>query len=163
MIKKLALALMIAVGLTGPAQAYLIDPLHIGNWEGGAYYNDGNRLFSHCAVGTGYRNGIDVALGWGPGGLTIGFIDERWRAFAVGSQTNIRIQIDNRWDSQGSANVIGPGQLVTTMGSQPRAVTAMRRGRQLSATIGKETLVFDLTSTNAAIDALASCYRRHNR
>lgn len=160
--KRILAALALVFGLTVPAQAFLAEPIVVGSWEGGAYYNDGNRLFSHCAVGVDYNNGVYLILGWGPSGLYLGFLDERWNHLAVGSQTNVRIVIDDRWDSQGPASVIAQGQLETIMGTEPRPVTAMRRGLLLNATIGKETIGFDLTNTNAAIDALASCYRRHS-
>jgi len=159
---RFATILILMFGLAVPAQASMVDPIHVGNWEGGAYYDDNSRLFSHCAVGVDYQNGVYLVLGWDQNGLTLGFVDDRWNALAVGSQTNVRIQIDNSWDSQGPANVIGQGHLVTVMGREPRPVTAMRRGIQLTATIGKEVITFDLTSTNAAIDALAGCYRRHS-
>ena len=159
---RFATILILMFGLAVPAQAFMVDPIHVGNWEGGAYYDDNSRLFSHCAVGVDYQNGVYLVLGWDQNGLTLGFVDERWNALAVGSQTNVRVQIDNSWDSQGPANVIAQGHLVTVMGREPRPVTAMRRGLQLTATIGKEVIVFDLTSTNAAIDALAGCYRQHS-
>lgn len=158
---RLATLFVLLLGLAVPAQASMVDPINVGNWEGGAYYDDNTRRFSHCAVGVEYQNGVYLVLGWDLNGLSIGFVDERWNGLSIGSQTNVRVQIDNTWDSQGPANVVALGHLVTVMGSEPRPVTAMRRGLQLTATIGKDVIVFDLTSTNAAIDALAGCYRRH--
>jgi len=159
---RLAVIALILISLAVPAKAYLAQAINIGNWSGGAYYDDNTRQFSHCAVGADYESGVYLVLGWDEAGLNVGFVDERWNSFAIGSQTNVRIQIDDRWDSQGPANVVATGHLLTIMGREPRPVTAMRRGVQLTATIGKETISFDLTSTNAAIDALAACYRDHS-
>lgn len=146
-----------------PASAYMLDPITAGNWQGGAYYNDGNRLFSHCAVGVEYLNGVTLILSWQVEGLAVGFVDDRWNTNPVGSEVPIRVAIDtDRWVGEGAAAVIAPGHLRVIMGREPRPVTAMRRGLQLTAALGKETLLFDLTSTNAAIDALANCYRRHS-
>lgn len=161
-IRCLALAFIMAVSAGGSAQAYMIDPIAVGNWEGGAYYNDNSRQFSHCAVGVSYQNGVYLIMAWEPNGLTLGFLDERWNGYNVGSQVNMGITIDNVWESEGPAEVIAPGQLVTILGREPRPVTAMRRGLMLTATVGKESFDFQLTNTNAAIDALVQCYRRHS-
>jgi len=161
--KRIAALVFLLLGLAMPAEAaYLVQAINIGNWSGGAYYDDGTRRFSHCAVGADYNNGVYLVLGWDEAGLNVGFVDERWNSLPIGGQTNVRIQIDNTWDSQGPANVVALGHLLTIMGREPRPVTAMRRGLQLTATIGKETITFDLTDTNAAIDALAACYRTHS-
>jgi hypothetical protein len=31
--------------------------IHVGNWNGGAYTNDNDNTFSHCAAGSNYVNG----------------------------------------------------------------------------------------------------------
>jgi hypothetical protein len=163
MFRKILLAVLLICSVAMPAQAFLAEPINVGNWSGGAYYDDNTRQFSHCAVAAEYQNGMTLLLAWAADGLRLGFMDERrWGTLPVGSQQNVRVQIDDRWDSSGPANVAGSGQLVTTMGREPRPVTAVRRGLQLSATIGKETVSFELTATNAAVDALAACYRDHS-
>lgn len=161
-LKILLAAAALFVANFGTANAYMIDPMSIGNWEGGAYYNDSDRRFSHCAVGVNYQNNVYMIMSWDQNGLSLGFVSDRWNNFNIGSQTNMRIEIDDRWTSEGPADVVARGQLVTVMGREPRPVTAMRRGLELRATVGKETLNFQLTTTNAAIDALAQCYRRHS-
>lgn len=162
-LRSFALVICLTIAGGQPASAYMLDPIAVGNWEGGAYYNDGNRLFSHCAVGVEYLNGVTLILSWQTEGLAVGFVDSRWNAHVVGSQVPIRVAIDtDRWVGEGAATVVAPGHLSVIMGREPRPVTAMRRGLQLTAALGKETLLFDLTSTNAAIDALANCYRRHS-
>src|SRR2546421_12852888 len=54
--------------------------INVGNWHGGAYTNDKNGSFSHCAAGASYQSGIYfvVSVGeeysWG-----IGFANENWQ------------------------------------------------------------------------------------
>jgi hypothetical protein len=36
--------------------------IHVGNWMGGAYTNDSNGAFSHCAAGSDYESGVSLIV-----------------------------------------------------------------------------------------------------
>ena len=52
----------------------------VGNWQGGAYTNDKNGAFTHCAAGTTYQSGIYFVVSIGENGSwRLGFAHESWR------------------------------------------------------------------------------------
>ena len=38
--------------------------IHVGNWNGGAYTDDNNGAFTHCAAGSGYASGISLIVSY---------------------------------------------------------------------------------------------------
>src|SRR5919201_582000 len=54
--------------------------INVGNWQGGAYTNDENGAFTHCAAGTTYQSGIYFMVSIGENGTwRLGFAHESWR------------------------------------------------------------------------------------
>ena len=52
----------------------------VGNWQGGAYTNDKNGAFTHCAAGTTYQSGIYFVVSIGENGSwRLGFAHDSWR------------------------------------------------------------------------------------
>ena len=52
----------------------------VGNWQGGAYTDDKNGAFTHCAAGTTYQSGIYFVVSIGENGSwRLGFAHDSWR------------------------------------------------------------------------------------
>src|SRR5436190_3779240 len=57
--------------------------INVGNWHGGAYTNDKNGSFSHCAAGASYQSGIYFVVSVGEDySWRLGFAHENWQLTA---------------------------------------------------------------------------------
>src|SRR2546423_15549773 len=57
--------------------------INVGNWHGGAYTNDKNGSFSHCAAGATYQSGIYFVVSVGEDySWRLGFAHENWQLTA---------------------------------------------------------------------------------
>ena len=62
--KTLFLALLVQIAIVSIANAAgPYGNIHVGNWKGGAFTDDGTGAFSHCAATTGYGNGVILVVG----------------------------------------------------------------------------------------------------
>ena len=60
--KLLGLAIFMCLIALQPAQAALLKHFKVGAWESGAYSDDTQGKFSHCAGSANYNSGIIVTL-----------------------------------------------------------------------------------------------------
>jgi hypothetical protein len=68
------LAITTVAGAAGP-----YGSIHVGAWMGGAYTNDSNGAFSHCAAGTDYESGVSLIVSQTTtGSWLLGFASQRF-------------------------------------------------------------------------------------
>ena len=67
-IKAVVAAVCFVVSVTSASARGPYGSITVGNWQGGAYTNDKNGAFSHCAAGTTYQSGIYFVVSIGENG-----------------------------------------------------------------------------------------------
>jgi hypothetical protein len=139
-------------------------PIQIGAWQGGAYTNDANGAFPHCAAGSQYQSGIffvvgvDSAWGW-----SLGFHHDSW-VLKEGETIPIELTFDNH----STFHVFGTAIKVTgekvdfvkvPMPPDSQLINHFRRAFTMNA-FAKGTLFgFNLTTTSQLLPALANCVK----
>lgn len=135
--------------------------IKVGNWSGGAYTNDANGAFSHCAAGTGYANGIQLLIGQNAqSNWLLGFGSENFRL-----ATNETFPIDVTFDGKEQFHLFGtavPPNLVTAILPTGAAVAAMRKAHLMVAVAKGRTFNFNLNSTGALFPVIANCVVKIN-
>ena len=64
---KRAIGVIFAVTALFSGNSFAAGPfgtIHVGNWNGGAYTEDNNGTFTHCAAATSYANGSPVIVSY---------------------------------------------------------------------------------------------------
>src|SRR5262245_57975860 len=75
--------------------------IHVGNWMGGAYTNDSNGAFSHCAAGSDYESGVSLIVSQtATGSWLLGFASQRF-----GFKQGDALPIDVTFDGQSQARL----------------------------------------------------------
>jgi S1-C subfamily serine protease len=129
----------------------------IGNWQGGAYTNDKNGAFTHCAAGTTYQSGIYFVVSIGENGSwQLGFAHESWRLTA-GEAFPLALT----FDGQPSFNVYGMpigAQLVQVeMPLNSALIGQFRKAKVMTAFAQGQLFQFNLNQTAQLLPALLNC------
>ena len=129
----------------------------VGNWQGGAYTNDKNGAFSHCAAGTTYQSGIYFVVSIGENGSwRLGFAHESWRL-----TTGEAFPLALTFDGQPTFNVYGMpigAQLVNVeMPTNSALITQFRKARVMTAFAQGQLFQFNLNQTAQLLPSLLNC------
>jgi len=82
-INAIAATLCLALASTASNARGPYGSINVGNWHGGAYTNDKNGSFSHCAAGATYQSGIYFVVSVGEDySWRLGFAHENWQLTA---------------------------------------------------------------------------------
>jgi hypothetical protein len=154
------LGLVGALLFASSAQSATMWNDHVGHWFVGAYSNDRDRSFSHCAALATYQNGILLVFSvaknftW-----SIGFANPKWN-IRPGTQYSVAYWVDN-----------GPAELATPTALSDELVSAVlpdnvalfnsfRYGRTLYVKVRSTDLgpiPFNLTNTSQMLTYLLRC------
>ena len=129
----------------------------VGNWQGGAYTNDKNGAFSHCAAGTTYQSGIYFVVSIGENGSwRLGFAHESWRL-----TTGEAFPLALTFDGQPTFNVYGMpigAQLVNVeMPTNSSLITQFRKAKVMTAFAQGQLFQFNLNQTAQLLPSLLNC------
>ena len=129
----------------------------VGNWQGGAYTNDKNGAFTHCAAGTTYQSGIYFVVSIGENGSwRLGFAHESWR-LTPGEAFPLALT----FDGQPTFNVYGMpigAQLVNVeMPTNSALITQFRKARVMTAFAQGQLFQFNLNQTGQLLPSLLNC------
>jgi S1-C subfamily serine protease len=129
----------------------------VGNWQGGAYTNDKNGAFTHCAAGTTYQSGIYFMVSIGENGTwRLGFAHESWRLTA-GQAFPLALT----FDGQPAFNVYGMpigAQLVNVeMPTNSALISQFRKARMMTAFAQGQLFQFNLNQTAQLLPSLLNC------
>ena len=129
----------------------------VGNWQGGAYTNDKNGAFTHCAAGTTYQSGIYFVVSIGENGSwRLGFAHESWR-LTPGEAFPLALT----FDGQPTFNVYGMpigAQLVNVeMPTNSALITQFRKARVMTAFAQGQLFQFNLNQTAQLLPSLLNC------
>lgn len=129
----------------------------VGNWQGGAYTNDKNGAFTHCAAGTTYQSGIYFVVSIGENGSwRLGFAHESWR-LTPGEAFPLALT----FDGQPTFNVYGMpigAQLVNVeMPTNSSLIAQFRKAKVMTAFAQGQLFQFNLNQTAQLLPSLLNC------
>jgi len=129
----------------------------VGGWWVGAYTDDGNGRFSHCAGGADYKSGIsflvsiDKSLNW-----YLGFIHPSWN-LTVGETIPIQFVFDSKSKFHVYGEALSKSFVKVPMPSDSALIKQFRWARVMTAFAKGHLYAFNLTNTSKLLPALARC------
>jgi S1-C subfamily serine protease len=156
--KRVISAVLALCALLSGKSSFAAGPfgnIHVGNWNGGAYTNDSDGTFSHCAGVTIYGSGISVVVTYNvQNNWLIGFASPTFHLTKGES-----FPIDVTFDGQSEVRLFGVAitdQLVSAV-MVPNALRDFKKATLMVAVAKGGTFQFNLTSTGALLSALSNC------
>lgn len=129
--------------------------IHVGNWTGGAFSDDGTGAFSHCAATATYANGIILVVGQNSSNTwLLSFASPAFK-FNKGDT----LPIDVTFDGQSQARLFASANsdIMVTATLPPNVARTFQKSSLMVAQAGRSTVQFNLTSTGPLLTALATC------
>ena len=156
-IKAVVAAVCFVVSVTSASARGPYGSITVGNWQGGAYTNDKNGAFTHCAAGTTYQSGIYFVVSIGENGSwRLGFAHESWRL-----TTGEAFPLALTFDGQPTFNVYGMpigAQLVNVeMPTNSSLITQFRKAKVMTAFAQGQLFQFNLNQTAQLLPSLLNC------
>ena len=156
-IKAVVAAVCFVLSVTSASARGPYGSITVGNWQGGAYTNDKNGAFTHCAAGTTYQSGIYFVVSIGENGSwRLGFAHESWR-LTPGEAFPLALT----FDGQPTFNVYGMpigAQLVNVeMPTNSSLITQFRKARVMTAFAQGQLFQFNLNQTAQLLPSLLNC------
>ncbi|HRE20852.1 MAG TPA: hypothetical protein PKW21_07445 [Rhabdaerophilum sp.] len=153
-----AAAAGIALGASAASSAE-IAKLRIGNWQGGAFSNDQNGTFSHCAASARYKSGITLVFSVSNNRVwSMGFSSSTWN-LNRGSSYPVRYWVDNGEVLNGTAYAKTDKLAQVILPANSTLFGAFRYGQMLRVAAEQQTLAFRLTDTSELLNMLLQCSR----
>lgn len=129
----------------------------VGNWSGGAFTNDKDGSFSHCAASSFYQSGILFVVsvnrdfGW-----TLGFANDSWKLI-----TGQAFEIVLTFDGQQPFNVHGvplDAHLVSVpMPANSSLISQFPKAKAMTAFTQGQLFQFSLNQTGQLLPSLVNC------
>jgi S1-C subfamily serine protease len=156
MLKKLIVSCLIQVAIISSALAAgPFGSIKVGDWVGGAYTNDSNGTFSHCAASTSFGSGVTLVVGQGvTSGWLLGFASQSFH-YSKGETVQIDLVFDGQSGARIFANAASP--IMITAPLPPNVAHTLQRSSLMAATSAQGTYQFNLTAIGPLIPVLASC------
>jgi S1-C subfamily serine protease len=156
-IKAVVAAVCFVLSVTSASARGPYGSITVGNWQGGAYTNDKNGAFTHCAAGTTYQSGIYFVVSIGENGSwRLGFAHESWR-LTPGEAFPLALT----FDGQPTFNVYGMpigAQLVNVeMPTNSSLITQFRKAKGMTAFAQGQLFQFNLNQTAQLLPSLLNC------
>jgi S1-C subfamily serine protease len=156
MLKTLFLALLVQIAVMSIANAAgPYGNIHVGNWKGGAFTDDGTGAFSHCAATTGYGNGVILVVGQNASNSwLLGFASPSFRLTKGNT-----VPVDVTFDGQSQARLFATANsdIMATAILPPNVARTFQKASLMVAVSGGTVLNFNLTSTAPLLAVLANC------
>ena len=156
-IKAVVAAVCFVLSVTSASARGPYGSITVGNWQGGAYTNDKNGAFTHCAAGTTYQSGIYFVVSIGENGSwRLGFAHESWR-LTPGEAFPLALT----FDGQPTFNVYGMpigAQLVNVeMPTNSSLIAQFRKAKVMTAFAQGQLFQFNLNQTAQLLPSLLNC------
>jgi S1-C subfamily serine protease len=153
----LGLLVSVVVVMAGAQARGPYGSISVGNWKGGAYTNDKDGVFSHCAAATPYQSGIVFIVSVNKDyGWTLGFAHDGWKLV-----TGQAFEIVLTFDGQQPFNVHGvplDTHLVSVpMPANSSLITQFRKARTMTAFTQGQLFQFSLNQTGQLLPSLVNC------
>ncbi len=156
--KRIAAVIFAISGLCSSTSSFAAGPfgtIHIGNWNGGAYTNDNNGNFTHCAAGTGYASGVSLVVSynvndeWLLGFASPGFHLTKGETFPI----------DVIFDGQSQSRLFGTAvtdRLISAI-MVPNALRDFKKASLMVAVAKGSTFQFKLDATGTLLPVISNC------
>jgi S1-C subfamily serine protease len=147
------LAVLVISGSTPALAKGPYGSIKIGLWTGGAYTNDETGVFSHCAAGAQYLNGVNVFITNNPA-------DQWIIAFASPSfnlTTGETFAIDATFDGQAHLRLFGKAISSELVIAPLPSDTLLRKSHLMVTEAKGVTYQFQLKSIDRVVAAIANC------
>lgn len=156
--KRVVAGFVALIGLTFCEPSFAAGPfgtIHVRNWHGGAYTNDNDGSFSHCAALTSYASGISVVVSlnvrneWLIGFASPAFHLTKGETFPI----------DVTFDGKSQVRLFGVAisdQLVSAV-MVPDALRDFKKATLMVAVAKGGTFQFSLNSTGSLLPVLSNC------
>jgi len=129
----------------------------VGNWQGGAYTNDTNGAFTHCAAGTTYQSGIYFVVSIGENGTwRLGFAHESWR-LTPGEAFPLALTFDGQPAFNVQGMPIGAKLVNVEMPVNSSLIAQFRKAKVMTAFAQGQLFQFNLNQTAQLLPALLNC------
>ena len=156
-IKAVVAAVCFVLSVTSASARGPYGSITVGNWQGGAYTNDKNGAFTHCAAGTTYQSGIYFVVSIGENGSwRLGFAHESW-----GLTPGEAFPLALTFDGQPTFNVYGMpigAQLVNVeMPTNSSLIAQFRKAKVMTAFAQGQLFQFNLNQTAQLLPSLLNC------
>jgi S1-C subfamily serine protease len=156
-IHAVVVAVYLVLSATSSSARGPYGSITVGNWQGGAYTNDKNGAFTHCAAGTTYQSGIYFVVSIGENGSwRLGFAHESWR-LTPGEAFPLALT----FDGQPAFNIYGMpigAQLVNVeMPTNSALITQFRKAKVMTAFAQGQLFQFNLNQTAQLLPSLLNC------
>jgi hypothetical protein len=140
-----------------------LGSIRVGQWAGGAYTNDANGAFSHCAAGVAYQSGIYFMVGLFPNHQwSLGFVHQEWR-LNPGETVPILLTFDGREQFSVYGIAQTPMFILVSMPQNSSLLSQFRKSNVMTALAKGNVFPFALTSTSQLMPVLSNCVDRINR
>ena len=151
-----AILCLMAVSTTSSARGPY-GSINVGNWHGGAYTNDKNGSFSHCAAGANYQSGTYFVVSVGEDySWRLGFAHENWQL-----STGKAFALALTFDGQPAINVqglpIASHMVNVDMPANSSLIAQFRKAKVMTAFAQGELFQFTLTQTAQLLPSLVNC------
>jgi len=144
-----------AVAASASFAAGPFGTIRVGEWNGGIYTNDETGVFSHCAAGASYANGVTLIVGReASNAWLIGFVNSKFQ-FSKGDTFAIDLLIDGQRQARLVGAAVDKDFVKATL---PASVADdFRKASFMAATARGTTFQFNLFATDQLMLVLASC------
>jgi S1-C subfamily serine protease len=150
-----ALCLVLASSTSGARGPY--GSINVGNWHGGAYTNDKNGTFSHCAAGATYQSGIYFVVSVGEDySWKLGFAHENWQ-LTPGQAFALALTFDGQPAISVQGLPIGSRLVNVDMPANSSLIAQFRKAKVMTAFAQGQLFQFDLTNTAQLLPSLVNC------
>jgi S1-C subfamily serine protease len=156
--KRVVAVVLLFSGLIFSAPSFAAGPfgtIHVGNWHGGAYTNDNDGSFSHCAALSSYASGISVVISYNA--------KNQWLMGFASSKFHLTkgetFPIDLTFDGESQVRLFGTAvsdQLISAI-MVPNALRDFRKATLMVAVARGSTFQFALNSAGPLLPVLSNC------
>lgn len=148
-----ALSLALAPALARAAT----DEFEVGNWYGGAYYDESGKEFLYCAMDAPYESGHTLIFAISADGtFAISLSHEDW-TLGLGESYPVEVLVDGKSLGQHTAEVVNEQMIWVPLDYSAELVDWLRKGRELAVVTRQDTFYFALTNTFEALNRLERC------
>jgi S1-C subfamily serine protease len=150
-----ALSLIATISISYAGGPY--GSISVGNWRGGAYTNEKDGSFSHCAAGATYQSGIyfmvsvNADLGW-----TLGFAHPNWQ-LTPGEAFPLALTFDGQSAVHVQGMPIGVHLVGVGMPTNSSLISQFRKAKTMTAFAQNQLLQFNLNQTAELLPSLVNC------
>jgi S1-C subfamily serine protease len=131
--------------------------ISVGNWKGGAFTNDKDGSFSHCAAFTPYQSGILFIVSVNKdSGWTLGFSHENWKLIP-GQAFEIALTFDGQQPFNVHGVPLDTHLVSVPMPANSSLIAQFRKAKGMTAFTQGQLFQFSLNQTGQLLPSLVNC------